>query len=341
MATSIIEQPQEQPVFIASPDTRVAIFVNPFSGPDRSLRSQMEQIKQFMEETKTIARIWITLRPQDLWEAVDMAVEWGATEFWVGGGDGTLSAFANWYHLHNLSGKVLFMPFGTACQVAKRYNIPTPLPELLLASRSWNTIALDLFETNQGRTGLLAAGAGLDARAMADTNAALKRVSGELAYYQSMIKQVFSLKPFEAKVQWDGGSFEGSTVEILVANINPFEGPVANLCPQAVGTDATLDLLIFQTKGLVDVWRQIGSVLAGKTVEDPDIVTVRTPWVLIETAEPTQTEIDGDISGFTPLEIKVVPGAMPLLVPEPAAAQEAVSVGQAEFSRALPGPMSD
>lgn len=295
--------------------SRLAVILNPFSGTERGLRDEFGALKQWLRTQGIASRVFLALEKDDLEGIVRMAIDWGAEEYWIGGGDGTLAHFAGIHHRLGLAEPTMFLPMGTACQLARRLSIPIGFPELFKARHVFEARLVDLYTTRHGHTGLLAAGIGMDARAMARVDLALKRVMGEVAYYQSLLASLFTMQAFDAVVEWEGGQWAGSTVEILMANANPFEGPLASLAPQATLTDGLLDLMIFRAGRANTVLKQIASFVTGPPTDDPDIVVARTPWVKIRTDGSVPVQIDGDVAGFTPLEIRMLPAAFPLLQP--------------------------
>jgi len=294
---------------------RLACIINPFAGTERGLRDEFEALKRWLQSQGIAGLTLLMLDPAELEEMVRLALDWGAEEFWIGGGDGTLARFAGLHHRLALSHPTLFLPMGTACQLARRLHIPLDFPELFASRPHYTSRLVDLYVTRSGFTGLLAAGIGMDARAMARVNHGLKRVIGEGAYYQSLLQSLFTMQPFQAVVEWEGGQWSGSTVEILLANANPFEGPLASLVPQATITDGLLDVMIFRAGLAPTVIKQIASFVTGPPADDPDIVVIRTPWVKVRTDGSVPVQVDGDVAGFTPLEIRMLPAAFPLLQP--------------------------
>ena len=78
--------------------------------------------------------------------------------------------------------------------------------------------------------------------------------------------------------------------------------------------DGLLDICVFQSRSL---WHFIGhffKVLAGKHLEDQDVLYFQTRSLRVETERKIPVQLDGDLWGKTPLTISAAPKILAVLL---------------------------
>src|SRR5262249_10894164 len=88
-------------------------------------------------------------------------------------------------------------------------------------------------------------------------------------------------------------------------------GGMVPLVPDARVDDGALDIVLFRGGGPLDTTAHAARVLAGLHHTDPSVLIRRVQRVYIDTGEsPLPVETDGDLHGATPLDVRVLPGAL-------------------------------
>jgi len=101
---------------------------------------------------------------------------------------------------------------------------------------------------------------------------------------------------------------------LFVFNL-PCYGARLRLAPQAVGTDALLDLCGFTGGSLWDGLRYVTAALRGRHRTLPDCLVRRVRRLRIASQTEVPYQLDGDPGGVLPVEIEVLPGRLTLIVP--------------------------
>ena len=171
-----------------------------------------------------------------------------------------------------------------------------------------------------GRSFILMAGAGVDARAVADVNPSLKRHFAQGAYVWAGLRAVLRSRDLRYRVEVDGAAHEAASV--IVAKASRYGGPFI-VAREARLDDPRFQVCLFARGGL---WATAlyGLALAlGRIEAAPGFTSVPGRKVRITApasqsgdssmAEPVQC--DGDDMARLPVAIEVVPDALSLVVP--------------------------
>ncbi len=85
--------------------------------------------------------------------------------------------------------------------------------------------------------------------------------------------------------------------------------------PQASGTDGCLDVCLLQRGSLWQAFRYLFAVLRQRLQGMPDVAFQRLSRFRVEADTPVPVQVDGEPSGFLPMDIGVLPGRLRLIVP--------------------------
>lgn len=220
----------------------------------------------------------------------------------VAGGDGTVNGVINGIGTSDVLLSVL--PFGTMNVFA--YELGMRSSQL---KKCWDMIQLgqprtvDLLLANQSYFVQLA-GVGLDAMTVQATDLQMRKTIGPVSYLLSAAKVIGRPAP-TLRLRFEHES-ESTGCFVLIGNGRFYGGPFS-LFRDARNDDGLLDLLIFKHQSYLDVFRYLQGVLIGNHTDLPDIEyrQVRSAHVVSE--EPVPLELDGDVSGSTPVHFQVAP----------------------------------
>jgi diacylglycerol kinase (ATP) len=99
---------------------------------------------------------------------------------------------------------------------------------------------------------------------------------------------------------------------IVVAN-GKFAGGGMMLAPQAEIDDALLDVTLTDGAGRFDVIKELPRIGRGGLLKNPKVSQARAKEVKITSEEPMAIDVDGELVGYTPATIRVLPGAVRFL----------------------------
>lgn len=166
----------------------------------------------------------------------------------------------------------------------------------------------------------VAAGAGLDARVMADTPAAQKRKWGQLAYFATTWRLLSEAPSIPFRVVADGVAEEFEGCMILIANCGEIIPPLLKLGQGITPYDGMLDLIVVKANsvggGLRAIWDVVRETqgVYGETVF---AARMRGAHIRVETSDRAHpVQLDGEPIGDTPLLAEAVPGAIQLIHPK-------------------------
>jgi diacylglycerol kinase (ATP) len=162
----------------------------------------------------------------------------------------------------------------------------------------------------------VASGAGYDAIIMSQTAAASKQRWKIGAYWAQTFATLPDVKSAMYRITVDGKTHEVSAAVMLIANCGEMIPPFFRLGPQVVPDDGWLDVVGVRADGMIesalalfDVLRMHSSGTGGDR-----IFTARGRVIKVEmdgVERPVQ--LDGEPSGETPFEARLLPGALTVL----------------------------
>ena len=100
---------------------------------------------------------------------------------------------------------------------------------------------------------------------------------------------------------------------IVVAN-GKFAGGGMMLAPQAEIDDGLLDVTLTDGAGRFDVIKELARIGRGGLLKNPKVSQARAKEVKITSEEPMAIDVDGELVGYTPATIKILPGAVRFVV---------------------------
>jgi YegS/Rv2252/BmrU family lipid kinase len=227
------------------------------------------------------------------------------------GGDGTVSET-----IAGLAGRlspVCIVPVGTANCLANELGQTARADEVHSRLEHLRTETMDSFLFN-GRHGALMAGAGLDGEVGRVVCSQRKGTLSQLHYYWPSLMALvnYPFYPFSLKIDGRKVSDEATFVEI--ANVRQYGGPLI-LVAHAERSDGLLDVLLVEKVPRWRYARHMAQSLFSKRVSGPDVKFFRGRHIVLEQeAHKVPYQVDGDFMGYLPLDIKVVPASVKIVV---------------------------
>jgi YegS/Rv2252/BmrU family lipid kinase len=279
-----------------------AIILNPRAHSERA-DALVEELHQLAPE----AEILLTAQAGDARRLAAEAALRGITNVVAAGGDGTVNEVIN-----GLAGTAVnlgVLPVGTMNVFAKEHNLPSGLAQAWEVIRKGEVREIDLAAAGAIHFVQLA-GIGLDAQIVKETAWETKKVLGPLSYLLSAAA-IAARTPPTILVEAAGEVHEGSFV--LIGN-GRYYGSKVILFPEAQPDDGLLDFLIFKNLGYLDIARYLGGVLIGKHTGLSDVSYFQAPAAFVHSVEEVPIEVDGELSGMLPVEVRVT-GRLRIFVP--------------------------
>jgi diacylglycerol kinase (ATP) len=236
----------------------------------------------------------------------------GAGVVFVWGGDGTVQRCVD--ALAGTDTAVAILPAGTANLLASNLGIPHDLAEAVQVGLHGDRRRIDTGSVNGERFAVMA-GAGFDARMIADADRGMKDRLGRAAYVVTGIRNL-GARRVRATIKVDGKRFfDGKIACVLAANVGEILGGVEAF-PRAQPDDGRLELGVVTAGSPIQWARAFTRIALGHPERSPFAKVTRGRKFTIRLDQKMPFELDG---GARParekLRIKVHPGSVTICVP--------------------------
>jgi diacylglycerol kinase (ATP) len=253
--------------------------------------------------------------PARLHGAVEDALGKGHDLVVLGGGDGSVSAVVDL--LAHRDATLGLLPLGTANDFARTLGIPTDLAAACEAIARGDLVDVDL-----GLAGddyyVNVASVGLGVGVTEALSHRLKKRAGALAYPLAAIGAFLRHEPFSARLVFPDGDHEPVEFErllqVAVGN-GRFYGGGMVVAPDSGIDDRSLDVYAIEMGRHRDLFGVARYLKTGDFIRNDLVSHYTTTRVLLETEPDQLVNVDGELSARTPLEFRVVPNALKVLVP--------------------------
>ncbi len=271
--------------------------------------------------------IWATKAPEHATELARKAVSVGTNVVIAAGGDGTLGEIAN--GLAETDVILAPLPAGTSNSFARELGLPMPgrfkKHRLLQSAESLlhgRIQAMDLGYTvdgnENGRYWLLWAGAGADGFFVeqVEPRPTWSKKLGKLGYVMQGAGIATKFPYLRAKVEVDGRLYEGQYLLTVISICRYYVGGEVLLSPHAQLDDGVFEIWMFEGKNLVDVFEHLLRARFQKHLDTPKATFANGRHVIIHTDPIVACQTDGELAGYTPLNVQIKPRAIRILTPD-------------------------
>ena len=252
------------------------------------------------------------------------AAERGVDVLFVWGGDGTVQRCID--AVAGTDTAVAILPAGTANLLAMNLKIPDDITEAVRIGLHGDRRRMDTGLVNSEHFTVMA-GAGFDARMIAEADRGLKDRLGRAAYLYTGMKNL-SARRMKATVEVDGERFfKGRVSCVLAGNVGTILGGIKAF-PDARPDDGLLELGVVTAKNPVEWARTFGKLALGRAKESRFAEVTHGKRVTIRFDRKVPYELDG---GARParkqMRIKARPGSITICVPAKAGDVSAAAAG--------------
>ena len=241
------------------------------------------------------------------------------------GGDGTIGLLAN---RTPLGAPLAVLPLGTENLLAKHLHLTATPLSLAKIIEEGCVVQLDMGDAG-GRLFTLMAGCGFDADVVRRLHSDRRGNIHHFSYIKPILDAIRNYEYPELRVRYapvetraadssPGNEGDQLTEEltarwVFIINVPRYAGGL-NLAPGASGDDGLLDVCTFREGSLWNGLVYLGGVLLGQHESMQDFCHIRTRRLVIESQPEAPFQLDGDPGGVLPVEIRVVPRRLTMLV---------------------------
>lgn len=234
----------------------------------------------------------------------------------ISGGDGTVSRTLNLLFRSGKNIPVGIIPSGTANDFATTLGIeghPVDITRKLLSGRQ---LSADTGQVND-RFFINVVSAGILTTISQEVNNIIKKNLGVTAYYLKGIQHLWNIAPLSLNIESDTLMIKDEIMLFMVMNSST-AGTFKNIAPSAGIRDGLLDVLLLKKCTLSQLITVLLEAHKGKGLHlrSPLVKYFQARWVKVSSPKGIKTDVDGEPGPELPLEIKVLPGQLTLLVPQ-------------------------
>jgi diacylglycerol kinase (ATP) len=293
-----------------------ALFLNPVAGRGRAKR-RLPRILQLMEAAGIHVVVHQSVAVGDLEKQVREAVDDGATQLIVAGGDGSVHEAVNGIMAAGGGAALGIVPVGTGNDFAKAAGIPLDweAATTLLARRitdGANPRGIDLGRMND-RWFANGAGIGLDAR-VTQIARSYRWPIGDLVYLVAIFHaMVDGIATPEMRIEADGFQWNGPLTLANVSN-GPWVGGMFHIAPMAINDDGALELIVAAPVTRGRILQLLPKLMRGNHMDESEIRHASVRRVVVSASAAVPSHLDGEVQPpQTDFEIEVLPAALRLL----------------------------
>jgi YegS/Rv2252/BmrU family lipid kinase len=228
------------------------------------------------------------------------------------GGDGTVNETVNGLAGSNVP--LAIVPTGTVNVLAMELGIPLEPADAVRLLESGTVSWIDLGLAGE-RYFTLMAGVGMDAAVVASLNPRLKRLLREAAFAIHGAHTYFQRE--EARIRVSCAEREVEGYFAVFGNSSNYGGAFG-ITPLADMRDGLLDVCVLKDASFLStVWYWTAALLNAH-ISHPKVEYFRTDRALVEALDPgaeVLVQTDGELAGRLPMECRVVPQALRVIVP--------------------------
>ena len=291
-------------------------IVNPTAGGKDKTEFVRDAVQKALKDTNEEFEIYVTKAPMDAPEKIRLdAKAHDKLHVYACGGDGTFNeCVCGAAELDNVA--VAPFPTGTGNDFCRMFGEEGELYRNLEALVRGGETAIDLIDCN-GRYSVNICCVGIDARVGADVHkySSLPLIGGAGGYVVSVLVHIFKGIARKMKIQCNDFCKDDEFSLVCACN-GRYYGGGFNPSPDARPDDGILDIYIIKKIGLITLARLIGKYATGKADELPKYIThLRSDKLSIAFEENSVVNLDGEVIYAKDINMKLIPGAMKLIVP--------------------------
>ena len=245
------------------------------------------------------------------------AAEAGTPIIAAAGGDGTVAEVLN--GLAGTDGTLAIIPMGTGNDLARGLGIPLELSGAVALLKEGQRARMDLLqEASRFLGGAGAVGIACQVIENVERNRD-SFIKGPPAFLIAALKTILEHQPYSVKIEMDGLTLQEEVVGVFVMN-SPYIAGGMHLAPTAHLADGLFEVVLVERMTKPEIFLNLPKVYWGGHLGHPAVRVYQTQWVRITLPTPTMKILDGELVPSTPLEARLLPGALSVLVTKEAAA---------------------
>jgi diacylglycerol kinase (ATP) len=316
----------------------VKLIANPSAGDVLEAASKIEQVTRYLMDAGLKVNVALAKPKKEAIPIARKAVKDGYDVIVGMGGDGTLGAV-----IRGIAGSKVSLGIiasGTENDIARSLGIPEDLKEACALIASGHTRKLDLGRVSTKKKKnfyfFMLTAIGLTATIFP----IIKEVpEGKLSGISKAVATLFKFdsKPIVNLTLDDESKIEVETMLVTIAN-TPLIGAKNLVAPDASMEDGLLDIAVYPDFSKADLLAYFAKTAHEGSTPEGTIQRYRARKIKVKTSPKLDIAAEGIILGKGTARIKILPGALRVLAPEPG--QGAEKTREEQIAVELPKPVS-
>ncbi|MBQ5701917.1 MAG: diacylglycerol kinase family lipid kinase [Alistipes sp.] len=301
------------------------VIVNPTSGAGHGLKDY-PKIAKLLRDNQIYHDAVFTEHQYHATELAVEAVNKGYRKIIVVGGDGTLNEVVNGLFIQKQCEpkdiRLAVIAVGTGNDWVRTFGIPSNYSQAIRAIKEGKTFLQDVGAVSyteskftQTRYMVNVAGLGFDAFVISIFNHwKAKGYKGRWLYIASILKAYFKYKSSGVKISVDGNQIFNNLLFSIAVGICKYNGGGVQQLPKAVADDGLLDITLIKPLHWWHIVFRLRRLFDGGIYSIGHVKHAQGKHIRIESTPPIRLECDGELMGYTDVEISVVPQAIRVVV---------------------------
>jgi diacylglycerol kinase (ATP) len=255
------------------------------------------------------------------------ALRRGATTVVAVGGDGTISEIVDGFFAGDRpvspGARLALVPHGTGSDFSRSVSLPTSAAALAGVIAGGSVMPIDVIRVRytapdgslQLRHAINVVSFGLGGAVAARADRSSRRFGGGVTFLAATLRTALRFSPLSVGLALDRAPVVSATIMQVAVGNGQFHGAGMWVCPEARLDDGWLDVTVVGELALWQLVRALPRLYDGRIHTHPRVWSARIRRLEAVSDETVPIEIDGEPLGRLPLEIAIVPRALPLLVP--------------------------
>lgn len=295
--------------------SQALLIVNPSSG-DEKAKEYAKKVEEILGKQYESVRVKYTEKAGDATQFAREAARNRLEAIFVMGGDGTVNEGVSGIAEEEYRPDFSFIPLGTVNDLGRALGISMNPEEAINQLHHLKKKKLDVGKVNDSYF-IDVVAVGVIPEAVSNVDPAKKTRFGPLAYFLEGAKAVGENKSYTFDFTIDGERFIEKSMLILISLANSVGG-FEKLVPQAKVDDGKLHLTVVKGEKLADKLKLLPKIFSGEITKDEQIIyrAFEIGKIFVQGSIELAANVDGDEGDLLPLELKVLPQHITVLVPE-------------------------
>ena len=292
---------------------KTIVIINPEAGS----AGEYEQLRKLIERQEDYSCL-VTSGPGEAKGMAKKALDGGADQIGIAGGDGTVNEVVNGVMEHERTVRLGVLPMGTGNDLARTLALPQDPRDALVLLQLEDEADLDVIEVERDdgsvRYGINVCAGGFSGQVDERLESGTKSQWGPLAYIFGAANVLPDLREYDIVVSYDGGPEEEvDALNVIIANGRTAAGG-RSVAPKANPQDGKLDVVIVEQCRLAQLASVAARLAAGSYQESPFVQYHRVERVHVRSEPGMWFNVDGELLTKEPLSFGIVPQALTFVV---------------------------